>query len=237
MTEATVVEMPAATEVQVVELQNAASSLVAQAQAIVVFDAASYDDAMDFTEAVKRGKQRAKEYFDPRCERAHQVHKDWTSLRALIIGPYDTAENTAKSKALTWRAQENRRAEAEQRRIADAARKAEEDARLAMAIQAEVEGKKELAQQIIEAPIEVALPVVQSAVPKRAGTSISEIWDIEVFDWNLVPQAVFVQAVLSNKGAADSVTGAIKKAVQVSGGTRQIPGVRNFKTASMRVKV
>jgi len=218
-------------------LRDEAQTVVNQATALVIADADGYTAGVEFLKALKATAKKVREFFDPDIQAAHSLHKSLVAKRDTFLRPLDAAEATVNGKALAWKREEDRKRQGAQRAAEAAARKAEEERRLAMAEEAERQGKAALAQQIIDAPIEVAAPVISQTVPKIDGVSFSEgRWDIEIVNMAAIPQDVFVKAALCSKGMRDGLVGALKKMVQDTGGAWEIPGVRAFKTANMSVK-
>jgi uncharacterized protein with LGFP repeats len=89
-----------------------------------------------------------------------------TTRRSTVIDPLKKAKDYLVSQVKTYQRKLREAAEAEQRRLAEIARKEEEERRLAEAAQAEADGNIEEAEAIIQEEIYIPEPVVKIETPK-----------------------------------------------------------------------
>lgn len=117
----------------------------------------SFDD-----DAMKKVHAR----LDGSKKRARQVWQDWNDLINELCDPFekDKAHHVAEVRRFTQ--EEKRKAEAEEARLREEARKLEEERILAEAAELEQEGRHEEAEEVIAAPIQVVAPIVRADVPK-----------------------------------------------------------------------
>jgi len=105
-------------------------------------------------------------FFEPLVKAAHESHKALTTRRSTVIDPLKKAKDYLVSQVKTYQRKLRETAEAEQRRLAEIARKEEEERRLAEAAQAEADGNIEEAEAIIQEEIYIPEPVVKIETPK-----------------------------------------------------------------------
>jgi hypothetical protein len=195
---------------------------------VKVVDDATYAQAGEDLVASKLLEQRIHEHYDDDCAAAHKLHKSLTSKRTIALAAvsniraYLTGQRTGYQE---MRERERREAE----RVAQAALKAEEDARaLADAALLEQQGQPELAASVIEAALEAPpTPVViPSSLPKTDGVAPTERWAFEVVDPQLVPREYLM--------VDEKRVGAIVRAMK---GETRIHGIRVFSVKGERVTV
>lgn len=179
-------------------VEQKALSIVDQAKAVKVTDAETYTAAGSLWKSIGDMIAEVKATFDPICDAAHKAHKAATEKRAKFLDPLTAAQKSVKRLMADYDAEQERIRQAEQRRLEEIARKAEEDCRLAEAIAAEEAAKaagatkEEAAQEaaaIIEEPVSVAPVVVPKAVPKIQGGPVFQTrWSFEIVNENLIPR-------------------------------------------------
>ena len=155
-------------------------------------------------------------------------------LRKSVTVPMDTAKAiimnwfkpvTARAEqgieyldelTITYTEEQNRKAEAAQAKLDEAARKEREKAE-ARARELEAQGKTERAAAMQAKADAVVAPVIALATPKIAGQSIQEKWYAEVTDFNALSNDYKV----ADQSKLDKVAGATK-------GKINIPGVKFY---------
>jgi hypothetical protein len=106
------------------------------------------------------------DFFDPLVKKAHEAHKALTGKRGEVIKPLEDAKIYLVNQVKTYQRKLKEAAEAEARRLAEIARKEEEERRLAEAEQAMADGNEEEANAILEEPVYVAPVRAQVETPK-----------------------------------------------------------------------
>ncbi len=104
--------------------------------------------------------------FEPISQKAFQAHRAITSKWKEVKKPLEDAKDYLVNQVKTYQRKLREAAEAEQRRLAEIARKEEEERRLAEAAQAEADGNHEEAEAIIQEEIYIPEPVVKIETPK-----------------------------------------------------------------------
>jgi len=204
------------TEIATIEQQ--ATGLVGQAEAIVVRDQATLDEAASMSRSVAAYIKRVGEVLDPICEATHRAWKVALGQRADLLKPADAAKHLLGRRMAAYEQEvENRRREAEriaqrERERLEAAERArvlaeqrrlqeEEDQRaLDAAAAAEAAGDTVLAERLIAEPVVVEAPApmpvfvpppaVTLAAPKAEGISFRDNWSAQVVDLAALVKAV-----------------------------------------------
>jgi len=207
---------------------------VERARAIVVSDRASHAEALAFLSSVVASKRNVEAELAPTVEAAHAAHKAATALRARLVAGYDAARAEIQPRIIAFEDAERRRAEDEARALQAAAVKAEEDARLAMAQDAENYGHDDAAAAILEAPIvrPYIAPVPQLA--DTAGTSRRVTYSVVVED-----RAALLRFAAASPAWAHLMTPNMTALNGLARSQREalsIPGVRVVKTAGLTVR-
>lgn len=202
--------------------------------------------ALGFVKDVKGVREKVKGLFSDVIAQAHKLHKTLNERMKTLDAPFAEHEDAvrkaigrydddlrAKQEAERRRvAEEARKAEAERQRLqaeADAAaRKAAEDKRLADAEALEKVGRADLAQRAIETPVYVppvavvAPPVPVYVEPPRPKGMVVR-WKHRVIDVRLVPREYMV---VDDRLLASIATSQKDKA--------SVPGVEFFTESSVR---
>ena len=136
-------------------------------------------------------------FFNPHIKRAHETHKALTSDRAKVLNPIKEGCRLIGNKMVVFKRAEEEKERKEQAardkkaRDDDAKARADlEESRLEEATDLEKEGRKEEAEDLINAPlperIQVA-PAPVSAIPKTK-TVFQDKWEYDVIDKSKVPE-------------------------------------------------
>ena len=148
------------------EIESKAMHLPEKARLIVVD---SNDGMMIADNTVKDLDVMIKEvsdFFDPLVKKAHEAHKALTGKRGEVLKPLEDAKTYLVNQVKAYKRKLKEIAEAESLRLAEIARKEEEERRIMEAEQAEKEGNFEEAEAILEAPVYAAPVRVQIEIPK-----------------------------------------------------------------------
>lgn len=121
--------------------------------------------------------------FKPIADKAFQAHRAVTGKWKEVKQPLEDAKIYLVNQVKAYQRKIREEAEAEERRLAEIARKQEEERRLSEAAQAEAEGNYEEAQAIIEEPIFVApVKVQQPEAPKVDNRKYAVRWKAKITD-------------------------------------------------------
>lgn len=180
------------------DIERQAMALPEKARLIVVEDNDAMDVADRAKDDIKAMVKTVDEFFKPMADKAFQAHRAITSKWNEVKNPLLEADKylTAQVKGYLRKCEEIRLAE--ERRLAEIARKAEEERRLIEAEIAEKEGNHEEAEAIIQEPIYVPPPVVESTAPKADGRKYRTLPRARVIDKMKV-----IKAVAMNPGLQD----------------------------------
>ena len=170
------------------EIQRETSLAEIKAADIVVDSHESYEIAGQFLVGVKTIRKNIAETFDHLIKSAHEQHKSVISEKKKHDTPLNDAERVVKAKMGNYSTKQARIAREEQQRKEREAREAEETRRLAEAEALEKEGRNEEAEQVIEAPICVAV-APPPPPPKAQGISTTKRFKFRVVDKSKIPLA------------------------------------------------
>ena len=148
------------------EVETRALAIPKKARLVVVTDNDSMAIADNTKGLIKDMIKEIDATFKPMADKAFQAHRAITGKWKEVVQPLKDADEylTGQVKGYLRKVEEER--QAEERRLAEIARKEAEERRLAEALQAEAEGNTEEAQAIIEEEMFVPTPIVKPDVPK-----------------------------------------------------------------------
>lgn len=195
----------------------------AQARALVIADAGSYQQACDFLKGVKALRTEIADTFEPHIKRAHEAHKALLKEKADAEAPLAEAERITKAALVTYDQQQEHLRREEQARLQAEVRRQEEERRLAEAVELEEAGELAEAEALIAAPVSVPTVAVAPSTPKVSGIAYRETWSASVTDLAALVKYVaahpqFAGFLLPNLPALNAQARSLK-------GQMQIPGV------------
>lgn len=234
-------------------LAQQANTLTAEALALQVTDAPTYERAAEMVKTAATFIKRVHEFCDPTCQATDQAHTVAVAQRKSLLEPaegikrvlgvrmgaWDEEQARLRREAEAAMARERERLEREAREAAAAEQRrlqAEaETRRLEEAAALEARGDTKAAERLIEQPVAVPIvtpapvfmptPPAVAAAPKVAGISYGEVWDFEVTDEALVPREYLM---------LDDVK--IGRVVRAMKGSTNIPGIKAVRGRSQRVR-
>lgn len=215
------------------EVETKALSLVEQAGMVKIADPKSYEVAGFLWKTIGEVMKEVSDTFDPLIEAAHQNHKLALEKKAKFYAPLDKAKRDVKGLMSNYEQEMERIRLAEQRRLEEIARKAEEDRRIQEAIEVEAEARAngataqeaaQAAEAIIDEPVYTPPVVLPKETPKVAGVFFRTIWSAEVVDIKALCRTVAdgkisTECVMGNMPVLNKMATALKQ-------TMNIPGVR-----------
>ena len=184
-------------------------------------------------ELVKRGQSALKvldEAYDSIINKAFQAHKEAVAKKAQFYNPIKAAVTSLKKLMSAYQDEEERKRKAEELRLQEEAnRKAEED-KLNQAVQVDLMGEKELAEQMLDAPVEAPVIVVKKEVPKVDGVVFRTTWKGECIDLMTLAKAVVEGLVSVNAIQPNAVF--INQQARALRETFKIPGCKAWSERS-----
>jgi hypothetical protein len=167
-------------EIEVLKQETVTLTTEAKRLAAGIVDQDTYKSAADFMLKVKAEIKRRIAYFEPMKKTTRAAWQAVVDKEKEAIEPLEQADklilNPAMSKYLTE--EENKRIEAQRKADAEA-RRLEEESRLNAAIDAESDGQKEVAEEILNTPQPIAPSAIPQA-PKVDGIHGREVWKARV---------------------------------------------------------
>lgn len=185
-------QTPDAIDPEAKEIKNEALAWPEQANAIEITDQQTYDEASTFLADIARLKKKIVDHHKPIKEATNAAHRAAVAAEKELLAPISEAEKIIKAAIGEWTREQQAIEAARQKRLRELQQKADEDARLALAAQAEDAGACEetvdeiLNTQIVRPVVAVGKPVYR----KAPGVSTQQRWKAEVVDIRLLCRAI-----------------------------------------------
>lgn len=212
-----------AAELQVVEVETKALSLRDQVRAIVVRDQETHDHAAELYLGLSALEKEINAVHDPAISAAHAAHKAALAAKEKSAGPVAEAKRIIKPKITDWE-QAQERIRKEQERIArEAAARAEEEDRIALAVEFEAnDAPPEVVNEILTTKLPTPAPVVARTFSKTPGFTSRPHYTCEVVDFNALVKAAAVNPNLlcylqPNESALNKLASSMKEVFQLPG--------------------
>ena len=200
------------------EISSKALSIIDQGKLVIIKIADDYAKAGELWITIKGIMKQVDESFDPIISKAHAAHKEAVAQKAKIYDPLKAVYVSVKQLMSKYDEAQKEIARKEAARLAEIARKAEEERLLQEAILAEEAGDKEESAAILQEPVYVPPITVQKATPKLNGGPIyREVTKFEIVEEALIPRIYLIPDMVKIGG----VVRALKQEAN-------IPGVRVY---------
>ncbi len=207
---------------EIIEVNTMALSIPQQAKQITIKTMDDYVKACEIILSIKSIRKKITDTFRPIKQKMDAAKQEVLDQERAADAPLKEAEAWLSPQIIAWNAEQERQRKAEEDRLREIARKEEEERRLQDAIMAEKTGDKEMAEEIISAPIQAAPVVVQKAVPKVQGMSIRENWKFRITNEKMIPREYL---------KVDEIK--IGQVVRALKGQTNIPGVEAYNEGSV----
>lgn len=167
------------------EIETEALSIQDKARALVIETQEDYDKADTLKIFIKKMEAKIDETFGPIIKKAHEAHKEAVAQRKNTESPFLEAKAiiTPKMTAFLVKQEEKRKAVEDAIRL-EMLKKAQEE-QIAMAVEAESHGEKEVAEKIINEEVYVP-PVIVPRANVQKGVSLKSKWKWELIDFSLL---------------------------------------------------
>ena len=200
------------------EISSKALSIIDQGKLVIIKIADDYAKAGELWITIKGIMKQVDESFDQIISKAHAAHKEAVAQKAKIYDPLKAVYVSVKQLMSKYDEAQKEIARKEAARLAEIARKAEEERLLQEAILAEEAGDKEESAAILQEPVYVPPITVQKATPKLNGGPIyREVTKFEIVEEALIPRIYLIPDMVKIGG----VVRALKQEAN-------IPGVRVY---------
>lgn len=208
---------------EIIEVNNLALSVPDQAKQIAAIKTNDdYTRAGQILLTIKDIRKKIEATFKPIKQKMDAAKKEVLDQEKAADKPLLEAEAWIKPLISGYLIEQERIRKEEENRLREQARKEEEERQLQAAIEAEQNGSKEEAEEIISAPVQAAPVVVPKTVPKVAGISQRENWKFRIVDEKKIPREFL---------KVDEVKiGAYARAMKSAG---NIPGVEIYNEATI----
>lgn len=189
------------TSQEVAVIVKETTDVVTQANAFVVNDDRSNQEASNIVLRIKNQIKKVSEFFDPMVDGPYQAYKTNYNRRAVVLDPLKEAEEIIKKKSKAWLIEQQRKQEEAERKAAEEARKEEERQRKIKEDQERVWREKEekakaeaerLEKEIAKAKNETAKAKAEEAAAKARAEAAKAAAKAE--ERRLEAESVFVAA-------------------------------------------
>lgn len=204
----------------------------ARAKSLEIIDTETLVVAGDELKAVKSLQAACDESFNPIIEKAHAAHKEALKQKKAVREPLEQAELVFKSNIARFQTNQELQRRAEQRRLEEAARVAQEQELEAEIEQAEAQGATVAeVEAIIERPTVQPIVFAPPPAPKLAGVTMRDNWTGQITDmWAFIQYCVkenrkdLLGLIQADSGAVNSLARSLKSALNVPGlDVRNVP--------------
>ena len=193
-----------------VALRHDVDEILARMEALEIKDDKQFQETCQFLQGIKRKDKEVKEYFEPKRARFYGKYQEVLEEIRTFTGPLGKAEKIVKEKVGDYRtAQERKRREEEQRRLAELREQAEDQ----LLDDAEANGD----ESILNEELMIPKPELETEVPAMKGISFTEVWHFQVVDVDQLPRKYMIP---DQK--------AIREVVRALKDKTDIPGIRVF---------
>lgn len=205
------------------------TDLITMAKTYIVETEQEYKNAVEICKDIKLKIKTIEEYWKELKDRAYKGWKDICSKEKELLEPYAKAEIDIKNKMTAWqraKMEEERLLREEQERW----RREEEARLLAIAIEAEKEGKTEQVEAIIEKVQEVHIAVFKQ--PEKlivSGSATRKVWKFRIVNPTLVPNELNGFLI---RPIDESV---LKKIANGTKGNMAVPGIEFYEDIEISV--
>jgi len=153
-------------------------------------DDADFSAAGELISAAKKIRKGLYEMLDKFVKRSYKTYTDDRDDRDRYVKPFDEAILLLNKPLADYNKKKEDERKAEEKRLADEAKKKADDETLALAEGLHSAGQTQAAEEVLSRPVYVAPPVVPKSIPKVAGMSFQDYWHAEVVDLLTVVKAV-----------------------------------------------
>lgn len=205
------------------EAEVLAVALRTEVDALQVVDRASYDLADSINKKAYEAKKAFHAWFDPIDEASKRQRQATIAQGKKIDEPLEYVIKTTGAKQAAWYRAEQARIAEERRKAEEEARRKAEDEAIARAEALKAEGMTAAAEEALTAPVVVEAPKIAEPV-KSEGVFYREVYGAEVLDL-----MTLVRAVAEGKAPASAVcadTAWIGRWARLTKGAETIPGVK-----------
>src|SRR3972149_1663128 len=210
------------TEIETKKADSRAVMTLGKVETLKISNNDAYVMGGHYRRAIKDGIKEMEAQHEDNIRRWREGHVKALAERDDRLQPYMQAVTILGRKLLNYKREQDRLQIEEIKRIREELAKQEEERRLAEAIEAEVAGDKETAEELISAPIEIPPVILPKATPKLERTAIKTYWKCEVVDirallLGVLNDSVPMQAIIPNMPLLGQIVRTLKDEMRYPG--------------------
>jgi hypothetical protein len=222
--------------VEVEQLEEVALAWPERAKAITITDQETYNGAATVLVEIVAIRKQVQAHHKPIKEATNKAHKTAVAAEKKLLDPLTEAEGYIRKAIGAWDYEQERLRQEEQKRLEAIQRQADEDARLALAQEAEENGAEaETVDEILATPVVMPTAVAKPTFQHASGISTRQNWKAEVVDMKALCRAVAsgqasAELVQPNMVALNRMAKAMRTTFNIPGCkavTESVVGVRN----------
>ena len=211
------------------EMEQTGTQLIEQSNVFIVSTEQDYKNAVEICKDIKFRIKQVEDYWKDLKDKAYKSWKDICSKEKQLLEPYTNAEADIKRKMTTWQ-REKMEQEKLIREEQERYRKSEEERLLGLARKAELDGKIEHSEYLVD--LAEQTKVIQFEQPKQTkvvGSAVKATWKARITNTDLVP-INFAGAEI--RPISQTV---LDKLAKASSGKMKIPGVEFYEDINISV--
>lgn len=223
------------------ELASRGLKARAWAESVNIASPADAEAVWDAIKVCRSRMDQAKEFTEQARLKTYEAYEAVLEMRNRLIEPFKIADGILTPKLANWKAAEEQRLAEERATAQQAARKAEEERRLAQAQALEAEGRKDEADAVLSAPVEVPAVPAPEAETKLDGASLSTSWGVELVQ--LQPLVMYLltergqdhlRALSEDTKVVEAIEACFGRMARALRGALSVPGLRVIKVQGVR---
>lgn len=202
-----------------------------------VTDAISYQRVGDRLKDVAAHRKEVEAWFDPIVSFAYRLHAMICARKNEVLDPLLKYESAAKTNRLALEREDARRRREEEQRLAEIARREEQERLQREAELLELRNEPELAAQVLEQAVSAPPPVITiaSSLPQTKGVGSRENWKWRPVG-GVTRQARARAVQLVPRDYLDLNDRALTAHAKAHGNTKRIPGIEFYDAGTVTVR-
>lgn len=205
------------------QFEQSALSIRDEARSIHIKDQETYNTAAVKFNAVSALEREITGHYAPMKQKAHEAHKAICEAEKTMLGPVQEAKRILSRSIGAWDAEQERKRQEEQRRLEAEARRIAEEEALAAAVEVEQAGASpEEVEAVLSTPAPIMRPTAAPTYERASTVSTREMWSAELVSLQALVKAAaanpaYLPYLQANQTALNATARAQKAAFSVPG--------------------
>ena len=200
------------------EIRREGETFAERAASVSIETAQQYEAACELFLAIKAFKKKFKEWWEPIRKNAQDILERGREISRAA----DRAEEIIEVKMVAWKTDQDRREKELLLKMQRESVALQEEERLNDAALAESLGEKQLAEAILDTPVQPAPVVPPKLTPRVQGVSYRDYWSAEVVDKRkfiefAISDPNYFSLIEVNQGGLDRIAASLKNNLNLPG--------------------